>query len=233
MNAAIANSGTITADGGKVALLASSLSDTLPTVINQSGVIRANSIAEQGGTIVLSGGAQGVVSVSGTLEAKGANAGETGGTVKVLGDKVALRSTAQISASGDAGGGTVLVGGNWQGKGTEQNATSSVMATGAQISADAVTRGDGGTVVVWADGSTAVGGAISATGGAQGGNGGRVETSGKDKPRRCRLRHGGHVRAAGEPSAPGCSIRRTSSSPTAAQRHWAMSTSSPTCRRPT
>ncbi|MBA2963078.1 MULTISPECIES: filamentous hemagglutinin N-terminal domain-containing protein, partial [Ramlibacter] len=180
VNAAITNSGAITADGGKVAVLASSLSDTLPTVINQSGVIRANTIANQNGTIVLSGGVQGVVSVSGTLEAKGANTGETGGTVKVLGDKVGLMAGAKVDASGDAGGGTVLVGGNWQGKGPEQNASATQMATGAQISADAVNSGNGGTVVVWADGSTAVGGAISARGGAQGGNGGRVETSGKE-----------------------------------------------------
>jgi len=71
VGAAIANSGAIAADGGNVTLSAQAIGDTLATVINQSGVIRANTIAEQGGLIVLSGGAKGVVSVSGTLEARG------------------------------------------------------------------------------------------------------------------------------------------------------------------
>ena len=88
-----------------------------PTVVNQAGVIRANTIAEQGAYINLSGGAHGVVKVSGTIEARGDGAGEKGGTIKVLGDKVAIAGTATLDAGGQAGGGTVLVGGNWQGKG--------------------------------------------------------------------------------------------------------------------
>ena len=51
-------------------MLASAVSDTLPTVINQSGVIRANSVAENNGVVTLSGGATGIVKVSGTIEAK-------------------------------------------------------------------------------------------------------------------------------------------------------------------
>src|SRR3546814_8220323 len=41
-------------------------------------------------------------------------------------------------------------------------------------------RSDGGTVVVWADDTTIFDGAISARGGAAGGDGGMVETSGKN-----------------------------------------------------
>ncbi len=40
--------------------------------------------------------------------------------------------------------------------------------------------GDGGKVVVWSDGSTGFFGGIKATGGAQAGNGGMVEVSGKN-----------------------------------------------------
>jgi len=130
VNAAATNTGTITADGGQVLMAASAVSDTLPTVINQSGVIRANSVGEQRGTIVLSGGATGIVKVSGQLEAMGDNAGEKGGTVKVLGDRVGLMAGAVVNASGDSGGGTVLVGGNFQGNGAEQNATVSTVGDG-------------------------------------------------------------------------------------------------------
>lgn len=180
VNAVAANTGTITVDGGKAAILVSSLGDTFSTVINQSGVIRANSIANQNGMIVLDGGASGVVKVSGTLEAKGALAGETGGDVKVLGDKVGLMAGATLDASGNAGGGTVLVGGNFQGKGTERNAFRTYIDKDASIKADAGTSGNGGKVIVWADDTTRYHGAISAKGGASSGNGGFVEVSGKN-----------------------------------------------------
>lgn len=54
------------------------------------------------------------------------------------------------------------------------------MAGGALISADAITAGNGGTVVVWADNHTRFDGTITARGGAQRGDGGKVETSGKE-----------------------------------------------------
>ncbi len=178
--AAIANSGSIVADGGQVALLASSVGDALATVVNHTGVIRANSAVERNGMIVLSGGASGVVDVSGTLMASGSATGLSGGTVKVLGDKVGLTGAARIDASGDAGGGTVLVGGNYQGAGPEQNASAAFVGADVRIAADGLQAGKGGTVVVWADESTRFNGAISARGGSLGGDGGLVETSGKE-----------------------------------------------------
>jgi filamentous hemagglutinin family protein len=180
VNAVAANTGTITVDGGKAAVMVSSLGDTFSTVLNQSGVIRANSIANQNGTIVLDGGPTGIVKVSGTLEARGAQAGETGGSVKVLGERVGLMAGTRIDASGDAGGGTVLVGGNFQGKGPERNAKVTLVHDGAGIDASARTTGNGGTVIVWADDTTRYHGAISTTGGAVSGNGGFVEVSGKN-----------------------------------------------------
>src|SRR5688572_16695249 len=119
-NASVVNTGSITADGGTVLLTARSANALLDTVINNSGTIRANSLVERNGEIVLDGGNTGVVAVSGTLQAAGGDAGTTGGTIKVLGDKVTLTSSALIDASGDVGGGTVLVGGNWQGQRSEE-----------------------------------------------------------------------------------------------------------------
>ncbi|HYD75489.1 filamentous hemagglutinin N-terminal domain-containing protein [Ramlibacter sp.] len=180
VDAAASNSGTLVAEGGQVAMLASAVSDTLPTVINQSGVIRANSVAENNGVVTLSGGATGIVKVSGTIEARGDNAGETGGTVKVLGDRVGLMAGAKVDASGDAGGGTVLVGGNYQGNGPEQNALVTLVDRSATVNADATGQGDGGRVIVWADDTTRFAGQISARGGAAGGDGGFSEVSGKN-----------------------------------------------------
>ncbi len=174
-----ANSGALRADGGLVLLAASGAGDPLATVLNNTGTVHATSLANHNGVIRLEGGASGVVAVSGTLDASGRGAGETGGTVKVLGDKVGLFDGARIDASGDAGGGTVLVGGNWQGSGAEQRASASFVGRDALIRADALGSGNGGTVVVWSDGSTRFYGTLSAQGGAAGGHGGLAEVSGK------------------------------------------------------
>ena len=52
---------------------------------------------------------------SGVVDASAGDAQSTGGTVHVLGDNVGLIADATIDASGAAGGGTVLVGGDFQG----------------------------------------------------------------------------------------------------------------------
>ena len=179
MNASAINTGRIEADGGNVVLTARSANALLDTVVNNTGIIRAKSLVERNGEIVLDGGSAGVVANSGTLTVAGTDAGATGGTVKVLGDKVALFSGTRIDASGDAGGGSVNVGGNYQGQGPLQNASQTIVARDAAIKADAITRGDGGSVVVWSNEATQFYGSISVRGGAESGNGGSVEVSGK------------------------------------------------------
>jgi filamentous hemagglutinin family protein len=178
LNASVVHTGHIEADGGRVLLSARSANALLDTVINSSGVIRANSLVERNGEIVLDGGSSGTVAVSGTLQAAGVDAGTTGGTIKVLGDKVGLFGSARLDASGHSGGGTVLVGGNYQGQGPEHNATAVFMSSDALITADAVSSGNGGTAILWSDGFTSAHGTIYARGGAQGGDGGLIETSG-------------------------------------------------------
>src|SRR5260221_85876 len=109
LNAAALNTGTITADGGTVLLTARTANALLDTVINNSGVIRATSLIARNGEIVLDGGSAGVVANSGTLTVAGTDAGTTGGTVKVLGQHVALQDGTRVDASGKSGGGTILI----------------------------------------------------------------------------------------------------------------------------
>ncbi|MBI2977989.1 MAG: hypothetical protein HYY38_04005, partial [Rhodospirillales bacterium] len=60
-----------------------------------------------------------------------------------------------------------------------QNAHRTYFGPNANIAADAITSGDGGKVIVWSNDTTRAYGNISARGGAQSGNGGFVEVSGK------------------------------------------------------
>ncbi|WP_029143862.1 filamentous hemagglutinin N-terminal domain-containing protein [Methyloversatilis discipulorum] len=103
-----------------------------------------------------------------------------GGHIEVTADTVLVGGTATLDASGDTGGGSVLVGGDWQGANPQvRNAQVSWIGSGARLLADALFEGDGGKVVVWADQATAFHGNIWARGGERGGNGGQVEVSGK------------------------------------------------------
>ena len=179
--ARVDNRGLIVADGGRVVMSAQAKDALLSTVLSNDGIVRARSVESRNGEIWLGGGSSGVVSVSGTLDASGTAAGQRGGTVKVLGDKVGLFEQAKVDVSGVGGGGTALVGGNWQGKGPEQNANVTYVGKDVTIIADAVGSGDGGKVVVWADGTTRFAGYVAARGGLAGGNGGTVEISGHEQ----------------------------------------------------
>jgi filamentous hemagglutinin family protein len=172
------NSGSILADGGRVVLTARAAQGVIDNVVNMSGVVQANSVGVRNGEIILGGGPSGKVKVSGTIKAKGVTANSKGGVIKVLGNEVQIANTAVIDASGNSGGGEILIGGNYQGRGPEQNAINTMIDEGSTIHASALDNGAGGKVIVWADNNTAFGGSIAVTGGVNGGDGGFVETSG-------------------------------------------------------
>ncbi|HEY9880400.1 MAG TPA: filamentous hemagglutinin N-terminal domain-containing protein [Leptolyngbyaceae cyanobacterium] len=118
----------------------------------------------------------GTTIVSGTLDAS--NNEGIGGGIDVLGNRVALLD-ATLQASGSDGGGTVRIGGDYQGQGTVPNAEQTHINAGSTISANALTAGNGGNVIVWADNLTRFYGTISAQGGSSSGNGGFAEVSGR------------------------------------------------------
>jgi filamentous hemagglutinin family protein len=144
--------------------------------INNSGVVRASGAVTKDGRVYLTAGAGMVVS-SGTLSAKNQNG--TGGRIQVTGKNVALTGQAIVDASGPNGGGEILIGGDYQGLGSIPNAEKTFVAGSVSITADAVSSGSGGKVIVWADDWTRFYGSVSARGGVGGGNGGFVEISGK------------------------------------------------------
>lgn len=171
--AALRNSGIVNADqvardaSGKIVLRAK-------RGLTLDAGSRLSASGEQGGAITVQS-ETGTTLASGTIDATGTGAG---GTVQVLGDKVGL-SGAHINVSGDAGGGTVLVGGDLHGANSAvQNAAAIYMSADSTITADAITNGSGGKVVLWSNDSTRAYGSIAARGGANSGDGGLIETSG-------------------------------------------------------
>ncbi|MCY7317213.1 MAG: filamentous hemagglutinin N-terminal domain-containing protein, partial [Ramlibacter sp.] len=155
--------------------------------IGNAAIVSANGGEGATGGAIHIAAATGTVHVAGSLTASSpaqtaamADASGTGGQVQVLGQKVHLDTGASVDVSGDAGGGTILVGGDLQGKNPDvMNAQDTTVAAGVVLAADARVRGDGGKVIVWADNDTHFAGHLSARGGENGGDGGSGETSGK------------------------------------------------------
>jgi filamentous hemagglutinin family protein len=178
INALVNNGGAVLSEGGQVLMTARALGALADTVVKNSGVVRARSLVERDGRIVLDGG-DGKVEAAGTLDASGLAKGQHGGAVTVLGRDIVVAHGGEIDARGDAGGGTVLVGGAERGADPAfPRAVSTTMEAGSAIHADALGSGDGGTIVLWSDGALRAGGSLSARGGGQAGNGGLIETSG-------------------------------------------------------
>jgi len=145
------NSDTIIANAGKVVMTAAAASSVVNSVINTTGVIEAKGLVNKGGEIILTG---------------------AGASVSVAG---------KLDASGKTGGGSIKIGGDFAGSDALAKANTVDIAAGTEIKADATDNGDGGSIAVWSETATTSIGAFSARGGANGGNGGFVETSAREE----------------------------------------------------
>ncbi|NJN14068.1 MAG: hypothetical protein HC815_41840, partial [Richelia sp. RM1_1_1] len=85
-----------------------------------------------------------------------------------------------IDASGNNGGGDILIGGGFQGEGGFPLANTTVIDRDSVIKADALLQGNGGNVAIWSENLTNFFGNVSARGGSISGNGGNAEVSGKE-----------------------------------------------------
>jgi filamentous hemagglutinin family protein len=181
LNSLAKNSGVMRADGGQVLMTAGAKDTLLASVVNNTGVIEASTVENRGGSIALMGGPTGQVVVSGTLDASSPTG--QGGQIVATGATVLVGDGARLTATGATGGGNIAIGGGWEGGGGIAEATSVIVSKTATLDASATRRGNGGEVVVRSnvndpDSATRVYGTLLARGGAEGGDGGRVETSG-------------------------------------------------------
>ncbi|MGE3858309.1 MAG: filamentous hemagglutinin N-terminal domain-containing protein, partial [Dehalococcoidia bacterium] len=191
----VARQGTVALASGEAVRLNFDVPGKLTSLTVTPSAIRAvvenrSAVIAQDGLIILSATAMdrltGSVVNTGSLDASSIR--EVGGRIVLEGDDITLAEGTRIDASGAKGGGTVLVGGDWQGAGegggnAMTQAAKVAMVEGAVIDASATQAGDGGKVVLWsdvkrADGVTTAHGRVVARGAGQGARGGQVETSG-------------------------------------------------------
>ena len=194
----VKNNGTIETPNGSTALLAGEkitlnlnynqlISYTIDSGVLNSLVENNNAIVANNGQVILSARGldavrKSVVNNDGIIEAKGINT--EGGKIFLEGDEITVKSNSTLNASGDNGGGQILVGGSWQNSDpTIYQATTTTIEEGATLNASANNTGNGGEIVVWSDitndqSVTKVQGKLTAEGGKNSGNGGQIETSG-------------------------------------------------------
>lgn len=199
----VTNTGNIEAN---IAELKSHGGNVYGMAVNNEGRVAATGVTRSGGQIFLSAGG-GRVRSTGTLQAKrssgsggrikvDAGRGQSrtevggiidassmtgaGGEIVVLGNEIEVIEGTLILNDGETGGGGTYLGGGRRGADRAlANAENVTIGNGAVISADALGSGNGGEIVLFADGTLVIDGIASAKGGAFGGNGGFVELSGK------------------------------------------------------
>lgn len=172
-------SGEIIAQGGLVNLSASSAKAVIDSLINVKGTIQAQSLGNNQGAITIQGDNHTRIDTSGNLDVSAPDDNSHAGKITLRAGQVNLKDDTQIDASAQGQGGTVLVGGDYQGSGEGIRAKSTTVGQEVSINADSLDAGNGGKVIVWADGHTHFDGNISARGGQSRGNGGLIEVSGK------------------------------------------------------
>ena len=175
LKAQVEQAGEITA--GRIVLSSAAAREVVNQSVNVSGLVRAGSAGRNAdGSISLRGSNS--VAVAAGAEVSGAKvtidadnvsvAGNiSASSIQLTGDHVAVLAGASLSSDG----GSILVGGDWQGSNGVRQALTTTLEAGATIDA-----GQGGKVVLWsdvtnADSVTTVAGLVRALGG-------RIETSG-------------------------------------------------------
>ncbi|MFC1643597.1 filamentous hemagglutinin N-terminal domain-containing protein [Chlamydiota bacterium] len=189
--------------GNKIEEISTEIENEIGTIINE-GIIDVT--GAEGGTIVIggtnieqlgeiiadgTGGDGGIIKIA---AAEGLTIGEesitsavseelgSGGEIVLTGKEIEVLGGALIDASGEEGGGSIKIGGGYQGKDeTVPNATNVVIEKGVEILADAKESGNGGTVIAWADEVMEFYGDISARALGKTGDGGFAEVSGAEE----------------------------------------------------
>ena len=181
LSASASSSSTANGDGGEISVLAGT------TIRGQSAVLDASGTGG-GGRIHIEGERAppvpgeprpdpvGLV-LGGATQLRTSGRRGSGGTIDILGESIALLDNTRLDATGRSGG-SVRVGGDWQGSNDVRQASWIYMSRDVVIDVSAEV-GAGGTAVLWSDvrnpySLTSALGTILARGGSVAGAGGRV-----------------------------------------------------------
>ena len=172
VNFGVENLGTITADGGKIYIQVEAVQNVFDKLINQEGIIRAGSMVEENGRIVLKSNSEGIIQNTGTMTASAIEDGAGGGSIEMRGSKVGQFGEVHADAMGSGDGGSIMLYAN----------DAVALTSGSITTANAAVDGSGGEIIVYSPGTANFwsGARIEAKGGSNSGDGGFVEVSGRN-----------------------------------------------------
>ncbi|MEL7969166.1 GLUG motif-containing protein, partial [Vreelandella neptunia] len=103
IDALVENHQLVRANGGQVVMTANATDALLQTVVNNTGIVEAQTLDNQSGTIVLKGGFNGgTVNVAGTLDASAPDSGD-GGFIDTSGAHVKIADGTQVTTQANNG----------------------------------------------------------------------------------------------------------------------------------
>ncbi|WP_353207731.1 MBG domain-containing protein [Sphingorhabdus sp.] len=191
----VSNGGRILADGGTILMTVRSAVDIIGNVINNTGIVQAQTVSNNGGVITLDAGPRGQIfvdgsssgntSVGGVIDATGAGV-VNGGNITLVAATLYIGAASKIDVSGESGGTINLVLPVNGVSATDsvppnQNARAELnIASGARLLANAGTNGTGGKINLRGDLANSqslmrISGILQADGGTSGGDGGTID----------------------------------------------------------
>ena len=147
----VSNGGKIVADGGTILMTVRSAVDIIGNVINNEGIVQAQTVSDKAGVITLDAGPNGLItvgssSVGGIINASG-GASSYGGKITLAASSIDINAASQLLANGGPAGviggstgGTIILSAN------PENSQSSMQIAGTLKANGGVNGGNGGTI---------------------------------------------------------------------------------------
>ncbi len=192
----VTNTGLIDAEGGDVLITAAQARGLVDALITNSGTIKAQTLGSKTGTVTLNtkgldtaelpmppvipNQGTGTIVNTGTILTEGNGLHEIGGHITILADDITMGDGSYISAAADTNGGSIRIGGDYQGGNNVPRSNNTVISDLATLNVSSRRYGRGGRIIIWSDDTTEFYGHVSAQGGLEGGDGGFAEISGKN-----------------------------------------------------
>jgi hypothetical protein len=179
----------VTQQGGKIIIAAAGSNHTSLTGDSRVSVqadldVSGRNTGQQGGEIEILGDRITLAETT-IIDASGHSAQDaiTKDSNANLTDDNQIRTEDAFMAHGNRAGGSIKIGGDYLGSGDTQTAKTLTVEENTLVLNSALQEGDGGRTIFWSDMTTDFNGLVIAQGGAAGGHGGFLETSGKENLR--------------------------------------------------